>query len=95
MSKERIEDARKALDGLQDAAACLADKSKAAMCLGMDNLADMLYHLAEQINFHGEALHKCWSDEFYKRCDDAEVATGQMLVAALAVCDLKALARGG
>ena len=89
MSEDRIIAARTALNGLENLAIDLENKSRAAMLLGMEGFAEELWESAQSIRAVGTALHRCWSDEFNKRCDDSEVATGQMLVAALA-CDLKA-----
>jgi len=56
----------------------------------MRELVEDLRGLAADIRTHGDALHKCWFDEFNAWCDSVQQGSANMIAAALAVCDLKA-----
>jgi len=88
MSQERIAEARKSLDALEDAASELIYMADAARTLGMRELAEDLLNLAAYVKTQGGNLYKCWSDEFNNRCGDVQQGSTNMIQAALAVCDL-------
>lgn len=90
MSQERIKAASAARDALEAIADTLIYRANAAKALGMRELAEDLWGLAADIMTHGEALHKCWSDEFNAWCDSVQQGSANMIAAAPAVCDLKA-----